>query len=436
MDPDPSLAGEWEVNSFDSRAGPEEKGGFGALGRGPGRCPPEGSGWCALRIRGLNFLGHIAPLLPPSIVRREPAPSRRPRAGLQACRTCWRTSTKELPGSEEQHKMSLIRSIVTISESPEQEISPTSPGIVEVQQQHPPEENRSAHSGGGVRKRKGTIVRRRMFMGERPNICIECGKSFLQSSDLINHRRIHTGEKPYQCLDCGKSFSVSSNLIRHQRTHTGEKVYNCSDCGKNFLDKSTLTQHQHVHAGEKPYTCIDCGKTFSRSTHHRRHLNSPPGIRQTKCTYQESPTVGKVKETKGSRRRSTAFEIPNTCAECWQSFSQNSDLVKHMRIHTGEKPYECPDCGKRFNVSSNLIRHQRIHTGEKPYTCSDCGKSFTDKSTLTQHHRIHTGEKPYICTYCGKSFSHSSHHKRHEKIHKGVNPVSFLPLWPYSTQAF
>ncbi|XP_050194958.1 zinc finger protein 239-like [Myiozetetes cayanensis] len=128
---------------------------------------------------------------------------------------------------------------------------------------------------------------------EKPFRCLECGKSFRKSSDLLSHLHIHTGARPYTCRECGKSFRHSSNLRIHQRIHTGERPYRCLECGKSFSNSSNLIQHQNIHTGERPHTCGECGKSFRNSSH----------------------------------------------------------LIRHQLIHTGERPYRCLECGKSFRTA-------------------------------------------------------------------------------------
>ena len=91
----------------------------------------------------------------------------------------------------------------------------------------------------------------------------------------------------------------------------------------------------------------------------------------------------------------------------------------HFIIQDGEKPYKCKICGKTFNLVSRVIWcHLRIiHTEkfQRPYECDICDKTFIKNSNLNRHLRIHTGEELYDCSVCGKIFIDNKSLKCHLK---------------------
>jgi len=108
---------------------------------------------------------------------------------------------------------------------------------------------------------------------------------------------------------------------------------------------------------------------------------------------------------------------------CGKAFNYLSSLVKHERIHRGERPYVCKVCQQSFVQSSNLKRHERTHTGEKTFECTQCQKKFSTASNLRQHLQIHNEEvrrKHYDCDQCGRSYLYPSSLNKHAKFCDGT----------------
>ncbi|XP_020711684.2 zinc finger protein 595-like isoform X2 [Athalia rosae] len=273
----------------------------------------------------------------------------------------------------------------------------------------------------------------------RVYMCEYCERCYTIPSSLHSHRQTeHCENTNYQCKVCNNSFETYKSLVRHKSLHAKEseledlgikQYYLCTYCNKTFLHYTTLTSHMSQHQQPLPYLCRLCNfqfATYEEVSDHKKITHPYQSVLHERpnnlfhCQYCKKSFYHEVALIKHIRMHTG--EKPYKCSVCGKGFSQTSGLYTHLKVHSDLRPYSCPQCPQTFKIKGDRDNHVKKHSGDRPYKCDFCKKAFMTQHVYSQHRRIHTDERPYKCDVCGEAFRRSHVLTVHMRRHTGEKP--------------